>query len=151
MEINVPSFFLITKGVLIIFIKSMIYNDSNIYKPNLYYYHYLFDRFFLIDHFSIFHYFPQFRRYYMGVFYGMNSKFRESRIYLWDIKGDWTDWTKTLQRNMIHRASRQAGRRRFPTDIFLSGWTVRDCKALLYVAGINDVIHAYSRTWRRAG
>lgn len=121
MEINVPSFFLITKGVLIIFIKSMIYNDSNIYKPNLYYYHYLFDRFFLIDHFSIFHYFPQFRRYYMGVFYGMNSKFRESRIYLWDIKGDWTDWTKTLQRNMIHRASRQAGRRRFPTDIFLSG------------------------------
>lgn len=30
MEINVPSFFLITKGVLIIFIKSMIYNDSNI-------------------------------------------------------------------------------------------------------------------------
>lgn len=30
MEINVPSFFLITKGVLIIFIKSMICNDSNI-------------------------------------------------------------------------------------------------------------------------
>lgn len=35
MEINVPSFFLITKGVLIIFIKSMIYNDSNIQTQSL--------------------------------------------------------------------------------------------------------------------
>ena len=35
MEINVPSFFLITKGVLIISIKSMICNDSNIQIQSL--------------------------------------------------------------------------------------------------------------------
>lgn len=148
------------------FQRSMIYDDclsnSALYKYSVsqynnyyYYYHHLKPsiQFFLTSsitfQFSIISTLEQFRAsgYQNRIDFWMNSKFRRARvrISLGYIRGlDRLDEDVAEKYDPSGVASGRTSQ--ISVRYFSRERTVRDCKALLYVRGINDVIHAYSRT-----